>query len=330
MITIKKPQIKSLPISTDNLISTKKINKKCVSRCTDDNHAQLFGDGHHKFYLEFRCNRPCSENNDVCIQCSQKKLTTNQCLRSFNHGNVNEPIPYQSHIFGGKWYLEHVEKWGQPIIQTIDFAIQYQNEARHGFIIPYTESPSKAIDISISQEMPRKKAQETEQNTEVKTTRMRKPSIIKNKTKITPTLSSDLFTLSEITPTSTPPIIISTPINHQVIEEKEPPKKRGPPRRKTQPSPYETLANTPKLVYKEITVPTHLEKTVEEFPIDQYEIEYVKLTPFQLGQTSYFRDTTKNKLYRKRKEKEIGEYIGRYDPITETIQTDIPDSDNES
>ena len=31
----------------------------CLSRYTDDTYAQQFGDGRHKFYLEFRCNRPC-------------------------------------------------------------------------------------------------------------------------------------------------------------------------------------------------------------------------------------------------------------------------------
>jgi hypothetical protein len=94
-------------------------------------------------------------------------------------------------------------------------------------------------------------------------------------------------------------------------------------------NPYSSLvqhANT--LVYKEVSLPTHLEKTVEEVDTEDGEVEYVTLQPFQLHGASYFRDPKKNKLYKNVKQK-IGEYIGRYDPNKEIIHTDLPDSDDE-
>ena len=107
----------------------------CISRYTDDTYAQQFGDGHHKFYLEFRCNRPCLKNMDCCAKCAEKSDTKLQTSRKFNHSNVNEPIPDNSHIFGGKWYYEAAKKWSPPPSEIIEFALASQKEARGDFII---------------------------------------------------------------------------------------------------------------------------------------------------------------------------------------------------
>jgi hypothetical protein len=86
----------------------------------------------------------------------------------------------------------------------------------------------------------------------------------------------------------------------------------------------------PSMVQKEVVLPTHMEQEREEVDTDGFEIEYVKLSVFVLGDATYFRDSKKNKLYKKIKEKTIGSYVGRYDPSTETVHTDVPDSDDEA
>jgi hypothetical protein len=86
----------------------------------------------------------------------------------------------------------------------------------------------------------------------------------------------------------------------------------------------------PSMVQKEVVLPTHMEQEREEVDTDGFEIEYVKLSVFVLGDATYFRESKKNKLYKKIKEKTIGSYVGRYDPSTETVHTDVPDSDDES
>ena len=82
--------------------------------------------------------------------------------------------------------------------------------------------------------------------------------------------------------------------------------------------------------HRETCIPTHLEEAIEEHSISDYETEVVSLTIFQVNDITYFRDAKKNKLYRRIKEKTSGSYVGRYDPSTDTIVTDVPDSDDES
>jgi hypothetical protein len=121
--------------------------------------------------------------------------------------------------------------------------------------------------------------------------------------------------------------------NKSVVKKPRKPK-AAPTSRKTTtdaaPSPYhsiitETLHN----VQKEVAFPTYMEKEMEEICADDYEIEYVSLSLFQVGSVMYFRDRKKNKLYKRIKDTQIGEYIGRYHPNSDSVHTDIPDSDDE-
>jgi hypothetical protein len=41
----------------------------------------------------------------------------------------------------------------------------------------------------------------------------------------------------------------------------------------------------------------------------------------------YYIDKESQKVFKK--DKKLGQYVGRYDPQTETLHTDIPDSDGE-
>ncbi len=321
------------------LENEKKKIKKCLARVTNDSLFEYFGDRHHKFYFEFRCNYPCFENRDVCIKCLQKKINCNvQTSRLFDHGMIYEAIPDRSHIFGGKWYQENELKWGSPPSEIIEFALEHQRDARGKYevIQPiYDFSTSKAKKQSNSQEMPpRKKAvaitvEETkeEKKEEIqKPKRGRKPKVM---------------TIQDLPPITEPALPESDPtkcipkITKQSRSSpehtKSPPKpKRKPTRKKSEPNPYESLVQTQPLIYKDVSIPTHMEEILEEFNTDDYEIEYVKIKSFTIGSTSYFRDYHKNKLYRKIKEKIVGEYIGRYDPETDSIVSDIPDSDDES
>lgn len=294
----------------------------CISRFTDDTYAQQFGDGRHKFYLEFRCNRPCLKGMECCAKCAEKSSTTVlQHSRKFNHGNVNEPIPDNSHIYGGKWYHDGVRKWGAPPSEIIEFAIQYQKEARGDFVIEEIDYDElyKASKQSSVKEMARAKKQITEMTdasvTVVK--RSRKP-------KVAPESNTTNEGIEE-TPKkrSRKPKVAPEPNSTDVLE----PKKRV----KTVNTPYSELVNnTNKLVHKEVTLPTHIESKLEEIDSEGYTIEYIKLTLFEVNGTTYFRDSNKNKLYKKIKEKTIGQYVGRWNPDTDSIVTDIPDSDDEA
>ena len=310
----------------------------CISRYTDDTYAQQFGDGHHKFYLEFRCNRPCLKNMDCCAKCAEKSDTKLQTSRKFNHSNVNEPIPDNSHIFGGKWSYEAAKKWSPPPSEIIEFALAYQKEARGDFIIqqPDYDELSKAKKQSLTQEMARAKKVVSENGiTPVEPVkRSRKPKVAQV-TQVT-SLSNDVLSEEHVDKpvkrTRKPKVAVdpSMTIIETVASE---PKKRvhSIKRKKAIDTPYSTLiSSTPQLVHKEVSLPTHIETKLEEVDIDGYKIEYVKLAVFEVGQVTYFRDSVKNKLYKKIKERGIGAYIGRWNPDTDSIIADIPDSDNEN
>jgi len=299
----------------------------CISRYTDDTYAQQFGDGRHKFYLEFRCNRPCLKTMDCCAKCAEKSpSTTLQHSRKFNHGKVNEPIPDNSHIYGGKWYYDGVRKWGAPPSEIIEFAIQYQKEARGDFTIEDSQNNELYKDEkqSITQEMTRAKKSDTQPSDET-------PQPVKRgrKPKVAPAEPSENTTTENVQPAKKTRKPKVAPENTSESVAPEPKKKTGP-RKKNIETPYSTLVNsTNQMVHKEVSLPTHIENKLEEIDSEGFQIEYVKLSVFEVGQATYFRDSVKNKLYKKIKDKGIGAYVGRWNPDTDSIVTDIPDSDEE-
>lgn len=303
----------------------------CISRYTDDTYAQQFGDGRHKFYLEFRCNRPCLKGMDCCAKCAEKSSSaTLQHSRKFNHGKINEPIPDISHIYGGKWYFDGCRKWGAPPSEIIEFAIQYQKEARGDFLTNDSENTELYKDKkeSITQEMPRAKKIENQITDE---TPIPVPAPVKRgrKPKVAPAETNPNESPTPVKRTRKPKVAPETTTENITPIPPEP-KKRATPRKKNPETPYSTLVNTTnQMVHKEVSLPTHIESKLEEIDSEGFMIEYIKLSVFEANGSTYFRDSNKNKLYKKIKDKGIGAYVGRWNPDTETILTDIPDSDEE-
>ena len=267
----------------------------CISRYTDDTYAQQFGDGRHKFYLEFKCNRPCLKGMDCCAKCAEKSPSaTLQHSRKFNHGNVNQPIPDNSHIYGGKWYFDGCRKWGAPPSEIIEFAIQYQKEARGDFIIEDSQNNELYKDEkqSITQEMPRAKKTETlnPDETPQPVKRGRKPKVAPAESAETNTNETDKPVKRARKPKVAPETTTET------ITQPAEPKKKSTPRKKAIETPYSTLVNTTnQMVHKEVSLPTHIETEIEQIDSEGFQIEYIKLSVFEVGQATYFRDSVKNK-----------------------------------
>lgn len=276
----------------------KSYDTRCMARITHEHSAQQFGNGRNKFYLEYRCPLPRFRDGLVCVKCLEKKSTGAQDSRTFQHGLINGPIPDGSHIFGGHWYWSHVNKWGKPEQAFIDFALEHRREARGMYDMVYdTEMESKVADpSSLKDEMPpRKKKEEVDVPIVEKPKRTRKPKAT------------------------------DEPAQPAVSSEK--PKKRGAPRKKTEASPYQALASEQRLIHKEVTLPTHMETSMEEVDIEDYEIKYVTLSSVEIGGVMYYIDKESQKVFKK--DKKVGPYVGKYDPQTDTLHTDIPDSDDE-
>ena len=255
----------------------------CLSRITDPAHARHFGDGRHKFYLEMRCPRLALPNQLVCGKCvGIYAECKNQFCGLYPHGNVNEPIPDHSHMYGGRWYQEHIREWGEPSAELIALAQQYQEHARQDIV-------SKAL-VPFDQKMEADPAPKSKAKPKPRVKAKEAPSAVPN----------------------------------AVIPEE--PKKKGPKPKKPSVAPKEAPKDVS--LRKEVVIPTHKEESVEEFDTDGYHIEYVSLSLFEHNHMTYFRDRKKNKLYRSMKNG-IGPYIGRWDPDSESIVTDVPDSDQE-
>ncbi len=70
-----------------------------------------------------------------------------------------------------------------------------------------------------------------------------------------------------------------------------------------------------------------LEKKMAVLPVE--DVETVRLVLHDYAGKSYYRDTAKNKLFHCIGPKTIGPYVGRWDPLENSIRTDISDSDAE-
>jgi hypothetical protein len=116
-------------------------------------------------------------------------------------------------------------------------------------------------------------------------------------------------------------------IEKETKEEKE--EKETKPKLKKKPAPRKRPTSSLLPDHKESCNPIYYEESIEEHSISDYETEIVPLTLFTLHDVVYFRDAAKNKLYRRIKEKTLGPYMGRYDPISDTVVSDVPDSDEE-
>ena len=247
-----------------------------------------------------RCGRATDPTKNVCEDCSIKTMSTIQWCRKIDHGTIYDPIPDRSHLFGGNWYEDSVRKWGAPSAKDIESAIEHQRKART--VVDTVVGPSKVTSPSPDMEPVK---------------RGRKPKIAP----ITPTAAPSIPPSEEFD-------IILEPILQTVSE---PSVKKAAIKRPRKPKALTPVKMAdPSMVQKEVVLPTHMEQEREEVDTDGFEIEYVKLSVFSLGDATYFRDSKKNKLYKKIKEKTIGCYVGRYDPSTETVHTDVPDSDDES
>lgn len=74
-------------------------------------------------------------------------------------------------------------------------------------------------------------------------------------------------------------------------------------------------------------VVSHIEENMESLIIDNVEIIHV--TIMEYDGNKYYCDEKKGKLYEASKTSKPGKYVGRWNPRTSTIETDIPDSDSE-
>jgi len=279
---------------------------QCIGRISKVEGILHFKDGRHRFYLEYRCSNNAIPHTNNCARCTDRTRDKIQSSGKYDHGNVNEPIPDHSHIYGGKWYTTGFGLWGGVNLIDEEKAKEYRDVAQAEFAnhntvinvptVATVATVATVVTVVTTSIQPRKR---TIKRNDV-------PTVLALTTVLAPTAPTVLA------PTVLAPTVLAPTAPAPLIQ----------PRKRVKPKPL------PKPPQIESIIATHIENEIEEFCIDDYEIEYVKLTPFEHNDISYFREPIKNKLF-ERKSKTIGAYIGRYDSYTDTIRTDIPDSDSE-
>lgn len=326
--------------------------ERCLNRLTSEATIQLFGDGVHKFFLEMRCTDRRIEDRPICLKCSMPNTSIKQYARTFPRGLIHEPLPPKVHLYDSEWYHECVKKWGSPSEEVIALARQFQQEARK------VQEPSKNSESMPPKRRPVVKKPEELQEHQEHQSQQEKLSelaiaeeVLPKPIKKIPRPRKKKVDVTE-SPLPMDSIHSSYPPSHSHVlelfqqkeeqeekeqeekeqKEQEQKKKGRKPRVPTKPKKTESKTapvHPLSALHRDFCIPTHMEEKIEECSISDYETETVPLSIFILDTTVYFRDVKKNKLYRRIKEKTIGSYVGRYDPQTDSLVTDIPDSDEE-
>jgi hypothetical protein len=92
--------------------------------------------------------------------------------------------------------------------------------------------------------------------------------------------------------------------------------------------PPKKAAKAAKPIAKAKTIEPVYRETEEE-PLDISTTEIIKVQPFEHEEIQYYREPIKNKLYKRKANGSVGDYVGRWSPKEQALNEEIPDSDRE-
>jgi len=118
----------------------------CIGRITKVDGIRHFHDGKHRFYLEYRCNKPVV-TSDLCGRCTGRTTDKIQSSGKFNHGRMDQTIPDHSHIYGGTHYQAGCIANGPPSTAAIQEAEEYHRIASEGIVLQNTIVPIEDVII---------------------------------------------------------------------------------------------------------------------------------------------------------------------------------------
>jgi len=268
----------------------------CTKRLTYKDLLVRFGDGKHRFYLETVCGTSIKEGT-LCDYCKTLVVQTKtQDSGTFPHGLVTGPYTKESHIYDSPWYHSKVGTYGSPTLSDLELANKAQMIAKSGKKI--RTIPVLQADVG-------------------------NPGLA---TLPTPDVSNPVVPVNILQNT--------VPLKEIVAAKKE--TKRGGPRKKKDVAIPSTIVETSVLtqlgaVHETVLTSVPKEGMVEtmDTPLEVKTVIKIVLRPFSHGTGTYWRDSSLEKLYKRKSDGSLGDYIGRWDSSSETIVKDAPDSDAE-
>jgi len=117
---------------------------KCHARLTKYTTRSVIGEGKHYALQAYTCRGTVAEGL-LCLACSNRSRTHPKNVLRL-HGLLTEPIPDNSHIYGGSWYWRQVEAYGEPPAEWIAEAIARQAEAEGWVEGAFKVKPSESTE----------------------------------------------------------------------------------------------------------------------------------------------------------------------------------------
>jgi len=280
----------------------------CQKRLTFKTLLVRFGDGKHRFYLESVCGLPTLEGMALCEHCRViQPQTKTQDVGTFPHGLVSGQYTKESHIYDSPWYLAKVRTYGTPSSTDLELAKMAQTKARAGQKTKTLES-LRANDTSGSAGV---------------------ASVCIPSTN-SPVLPNPNL-LGTIDASNSPATDVPT---NPVGKEK---KKRASASSKkkvslpVQQDLQSSLLTQLGAVHETVLTSLPAEGMAEtmDTPLEVKTVVRIVLRPFTHNDTVYWRDSTLEKVYKRKTDGSLGVYVGRYDSEQDRIVTDAPDSDDE-
>jgi hypothetical protein len=230
-----------------------------------------------------------SAEQNLCKRCLDRKTKKSNNFSQKYHGLVTEPYFEDSLFYGSPAFESKVKKLGMPSEDDMGRAKKAQEDARKGVV-------AQEVKAVIQETKPEAKP-------EPKRRSRKKPG--------------------EPVPLPPPP----------PEPEPTPDPPPAPPAPPAPPHPKPAAKRTSKKKEAPVASPGKPVVSVQAVETSSLpsEVEIVKIVVrhFFANDTHYFRDPVKNKLYGVGNDKRPTKYIGRWDPESETIDTEFPDSDVE-
>jgi hypothetical protein len=284
---------------------------RCLGRLVNEKIRGQFRDGHY-FHIEVRCENSVGSDHQLCSKCEQRPRTQMRTHATCLHGLIGGEIPAWSHLFGSAWYLSKVEAYGQPSESEMA-------RAKKAIADNLGEQTSTEVkDKANSKPKPRKlKVAASETIPPVEATPAVEAPLAKPKAKRKPKAKEtvpDAGTVSAPAPATVPtsaPAVVEVPV-------------KAKSKRKLKIAASEVLPPDPVVVE-----PVALESSKPVQLLAEEDILMVRVRPFEHNGTTYWLQSSKDKLYTVPKKDELPKYVGRYNRVSETIDHDFPDSDEE-
>jgi hypothetical protein len=270
----------------------------CKKRITNQNLLVRFKDEKHRFYLEAVCAEPVL-NGDVCASCRtlvpQKKT---QDVKTFDHGLVGDEYPPTSHIFESPWYSAKVKAYGPPSNEELELAMEAKKRASAGI----KTKAMKDLVAALAKSSPVQKSAEPIQQVEL--------------IQLPPKKDTSESVLKET----------------RKEEPKKSRKPRAPKKKKeiNQPTNVDTCKkeNVQEPILTKIPSSANMIETMDE-PIKVNQVLRIVLKKFTYKDGTYWRDVEHNKLYKKTKDGNRGDYIGKWDSVGQCIIKETLESDED-